>query len=204
MKYGGSFLSTNLKGKLILITGANSGIGKATAAQLAQMQAHVIMLCRNQESASAAKNEILTQSPKANVDIMIVDLASLADVKRVAKEINVKYPRLDVLINNAGVFNQKRTTTTDGLEATFGVNYLAHFALTLLLLDLLKKSAAARIINVSSDIHRFMGINMKDLMSERNYNSQKAYSNSEAALVLITNALSHRLQELKVAIVCAY
>ncbi|MFW9947436.1 MAG: SDR family oxidoreductase [Candidatus Odinarchaeota archaeon] len=181
------------KEKLCVITGANAGIGKETAIQLAAKGYHIIMICRNREKAEIAQNEIKEKSANERIDLLIADLASLKSVGNVAKAFKQKYEYLHVLINNAGIFNRKRMVTENGYESTFAVDYLAHFLLTNSLLDIIKKSAPSRIINVSSNIHLYFKINFDDLMSEKKYSSQKAYANAKFALVLFTYELARRL-----------
>ena len=183
-----------IKGKTCMITGSNTGIGKETARQLAVLDAHIIMVCRNQEKGEQAKEEIIRTTDNKNIELLICDLASLNDVKRFADEFLQTHSNLHVLINNAGVFHMKRTTTHDGYESTFAINYLAHYYLTELLLPLLKKSSPSRIINLSSDIHRYFKIKMKDPLLEKGYMGQQAYSNSKTAMVLFTNKLVRELE----------
>ncbi len=187
-------------GKICVITGANAGIGKKTAIGLGKLGFHIVMMCRNKERAEIAREEIKKESGNDNIDLLIVDLASLKSIRKGAEDFKAKYGKLHVLINNGGVFNYKRIVTDDGFESTFGVNYLAHFLLTNLLLDIIEKSAPSRIINLSSDIHKFFKINMDDLMSEQKYNSQKAYSNSKFAMVLHAYALARRLERKGVSV----
>ena len=139
--------------KVCLITGATSGIGKATAMGLASMGASVVMVGRDRGRGEAALAEIKETSANASVDLMLADLSSQEEIRRLADEFKEAYPRLDVLINNAGLFRSERITTADGLETTFAVNHLAYFLLTNLLLDVLKSSAPSRIVNVSSGDH---------------------------------------------------
>ena len=179
--------------KFCVITGANAGIGKETAMQLAIKGYHIIMICRNREKAEKAQNEIKDKSGNEKIDLLIADLASLESVKNVAKEFKQKCEYLHVLINNAGMFNRKRMVTENGYESTFAIDYLAHFLLTNSLLDVIKKSTPSRIINVSSNIHLYFKINFDDLMSEKKYSSQKAYANAKFALVLFTYELARRL-----------
>jgi len=143
-----------IKGKSCLITGANTGIGEATALKIAALDAHVIMVCRNQEKGETARKEIIRATNNQNIDLLLCDLASLNDVKRFSEEFLDNYSSLHVLINNAGVFRMKREESSDGYELTFAVNYLAHFYLTQLLLPLLKKNSPSRIVNLSSDMHK--------------------------------------------------
>ncbi len=189
-----------IKGKTCLITGANTGIGKETTRQLAALGTRVIMVCRNQEKGAHAKAEIIQTTDNENIELLICDLASLKDVKRFTDEFLQTHANLHVLINNAGVFHMKRTTTCDGYESTFAVNYLAHYYLTELLLPLLKKSSPSRIINLSSNIHRSFKIKMKDPLLEKGYMGQQAYSNSKTAMVLFTNKLVRELEGTKVTV----
>ena len=189
-----------IKGKTCMITGANTGIGKETTRQLAALGSRVIMVCRNQEKGAYAKAEIIQTTDNENIELLICDLASLKDVKRFTDEFLQTHANLHVLINNAGVFHMKRTTTCDGYESTFAVNYLAHYYLTELLLPLLKRSSPSRIINLSSNIHRSFKIKMKDPLLEKGYMGQQAYSNSKTAMVLFTNKLVRELEGTKVTV----
>src|SRR5689334_6170051 len=155
-------LHTNMQGKVCIITGANSGIGKATAMGLANMGATVVMVCRDQARGEEAQNEIKEQSGNDAVDLMLADLSSQASVRELAENIQQRYQHLLVLINNAGAISLRRRETIEGFEMTLAVNYLAPFLLTNLLLDKLKASAPSRIINVSSDSHQSGYIRMDD------------------------------------------
>ncbi|WP_457918207.1 SDR family oxidoreductase [Candidatus Lokiarchaeum ossiferum] len=179
--------------KICMITGANSGIGKEMAIQLAKRGHHVVMICRNEDRGKKALEEIKNRSGNSKIDLLIADLGNLRTIKPMVDQFLAKYPRLDVLINNAGVFKQKRTTSVDGFEMIFAVAHLGHFYLTILLLESLKKSAPARIINVSSDIHRFFTVHFEDLMFEKKYASQKAYGSAKFANVLFTKDLAKKL-----------
>ncbi len=183
-----------INGKTCMITGANTGIGKETARKIAALGAHLVMVCRNLEKGEAARKEIIQKTNNQNVDLLICDLSSLNEVKQFTDEFLKKYSSLHVLINNAGVFRMKRTVTEDGFELTFAVNYLAHFYLTKLLLPLLRKSSPSRIVNLSSDIHKFFKIKLKDPLLEKRYSGQQAYSNSKTAMVLFTNKLVRELE----------
>jgi NAD(P)-dependent dehydrogenase (short-subunit alcohol dehydrogenase family) len=180
--------------KIVLITGANSGIGKAASLALAKMGAQVVMVARNKERGEAARAEIVKESGNSSVDLLLADLSSLESVRQLSREFQSKYPRLDVLVNNAGLFNQRRNVTVDGYENTFETNYLSSFLLSNLLLDLLKKSAPSRIINVSSVGHYNGHINFDDLNLEKNYGGWKAYGQSKLALVLFTHQLAKKLE----------
>src|SRR5262245_45831493 len=151
-----------MKDKICLVTGANSGIGKVTAKALAAGGATVIMVCRNRDKGEAALDEIVSETRNENVDLMIADFSELNQIRRLAALVRVKYPQLSALVNNAGAYNNDRTLTADGYETTFAVNHLAYFLLTTELLDLLKSSASARIVNVASEAHRNARINFDD------------------------------------------
>src|SRR5918992_59802 len=180
--------------KICLITGATSGIGKATAMGLANMGASVVMVGRDQGKGEAVMAEIKQKSNNASVDLMLADLSSQEEIRRLADELKEAYPRLDVLINNAGLFRSTRITTADGLEMTFAVNHLACFLLTKLLLDVLKASSPSRIVNVSSGDHSNGTIDFDDLQGEKGYKGPKAYSQSKLANVLFTYELARRLE----------
>src|SRR5712664_2457632 len=185
---------TTMKDKVVLVTGANSGIGKAASLALAKIGATVVMVARNKERGEAARLEIVRESQNGSVDLLLADLSSLESVRQLATEFQRKYSKLHVLINNAGLFNQRRHVTTDGYENTFATNYLAPFLLTNLQLDLLKASAPSRIVNVSSVGHYNGHINFDDLNLEKAYGGWKAYGQSKLALVLFTHELAKKLQ----------
>jgi NAD(P)-dependent dehydrogenase (short-subunit alcohol dehydrogenase family) len=191
---------TAMKDKVVMITGANSGIGKATSLALAKMDATVVMVARSKERGEAAKAEIIKESQNNSVDLLLADLSSLESVQQLATEFRKKYSKLHVLINNAGLFNRKRHVTTDGYENTFATNYLAPFLLTNLQLGLLKASAPSRIINVSSVGHYNGHINFEDLNLEKEYGGWKAYGQSKLALVLFTHELAKKLRGSGVAV----
>jgi len=183
-----------MQGKICVITGGTSGIGKATAAGLAQMGATVVIVGRNQEKGNAVLDEIQDASGNNALAFLLADLSSQASIRQLAAEIQQRYAHLDVLINNAGVFMLRRQTTVDGLEVTFAVNHLAAFLLTNLLLDLLKASAPARIIHVDSDSHEKATIRMNDLQGEKNYRFWHAYGQSKLAMLLCSYELARRLE----------
>jgi retinol dehydrogenase 14 len=198
-KHGGG-----LGEKVCLITGATSGIGKATAMGLADMGASVVMVGRDRGRGEAALAEIKEKSANGSVHLLLANLSSREEIHRLADEFKEAYPRLDVLINNAGVFRSERTTTPDGLETTFAVNHLAHFLLTDLLLDVLKASAPSRIVNVSSGDHSNGTIDFDDLQGEKGYKGAKAYSQSKLANVLFTYELAWRLEGTGVSANCLH
>src|SRR5256886_5444950 len=184
----------NMEDRVLLVTGANSGIGKATALGLARLGGTVVMACRSATRGEAARQDIVRDSGNSKVYLEIVDLASEDSTRSFAEEFKRKYLRLDVLINNAGVYTPHREVTPDGLERTFEVNYLSGFLLTHLLLDLLKKSAPSRIVNVSSSAHSGGTIHFDDLQGERRYGGFGAYGQSKLAQILFTKELARRLQ----------
>src|SRR6266851_1850701 len=185
---------TAMKDKVVLVTGANSGIGRAASLALAKMGATVVMVARNKERGETARSEIVKESQNDSVDLLFADLSSLESVRQLATDFQKKYSKLQILINNAGLFNQRRHVTTDGYENTFATNYLAPFLLTNLQLDLLKSSAPSRIINVSSVGHYNGHINFDDLNLKKEYGGWKAYGQSKLALVLFTHELAKKLQ----------
>ncbi|MHA2049408.1 MAG: SDR family oxidoreductase [Promethearchaeota archaeon] len=185
----------SLENKVCIITGANSGIGKATALGLAKMNATVVMLCRNKDTGVIAKEEIINESGNKNIDLLVCDLSSQEQIRKFAEEFKQKYQRLDVLINNAGVMAAKRNLCVDGFEMNFAVNHLAPFLLTNLLLDVLEKSAPSRIVNVSSAAHRMAKIDFDDLQCEnKKHRLFKVYGNSKLAFMLFSYELSRRLE----------
>ena len=189
-----------MKNKLVLITGANSGIGKATAIKLATMGAHIVMLCRNKERGETARQDIIQTSGNKNIELILIDLADLSSVRKAAEDIKAKYDHIDVLINNAGGYFTERKTSKDGYECTFAMNHLGHFLLTNLLLDELKAAVNARLINLSSDIHKKGHINFDDLMTEKKYKGFGVYSHAKLANILFTNELARRLQHTNITV----
>src|SRR5712692_5638036 len=186
--------ATTMKDKVVMVTGANSGIGKSASLALAKKGATVVMVARNPERGEAARSEIIGKSRNNSVDLLLADLSSLESVRQLAFDFRKKHSKLHVLINNAGLFNQRRRVTVDGYENTFATNYLASFLLTNLQLDLLKASAPSRIINVSSVGHYNGHINFEDLNLENDYGGWKAYGQSKLALILFTHELAKKLQ----------
>jgi NAD(P)-dependent dehydrogenase (short-subunit alcohol dehydrogenase family) len=186
--------TTTMKDKVVMVTGANSGIGKAASLALAKMGATIVMVARSKERGEAARSEIIRKSQNNAVDLLLADLSSLKSVRILASEFQKKYSQLHVLINNAGLFNQRRRVSADGYENTFATNYLAPFLLTNLQLDLLKASAPSQIINVSSVGHYNGHINFDGLNLENDYGGWKAYGQSKLALVLFTHELAKKLQ----------
>jgi retinol dehydrogenase 14 len=185
----------SMSGKICIVTGANSGIGKETALGLARMGARVVMVCRNAEKGKAALEEIRRESGSSHVDLLIADMSSQASVRALAEQIQRKYPRLDVLVNNAGGAAPARTLSADGIEMTLATNHLGAALLTLLLLDLLKASAPARIVNVSSsEAQHPARLDTNDLQFERRkYSGIAAYRQSKLLMNAFTFELARRL-----------
>jgi retinol dehydrogenase 14 len=183
-----------MAGRTVLITGATSGIGRATALGLARMGAHLAIIGRNRVRTEDAVREIRTAGG-GQVDLFIADLSAQSEVRRLAAEVLQSLSRIDVLINNVGGYWNTRHVTVDGLERTFALNHLAPFLLTNLLLDRLKQSAPARVVTVSSNAHaQRRRIDFDDLQGERSYSGARAYSQSKLANLLFTYELARRLQ----------
>jgi NAD(P)-dependent dehydrogenase (short-subunit alcohol dehydrogenase family) len=182
-----------MKGKVIVITGANAGIGKETTRALALKEATIVMACRNLDKARPVCEMIKDESGNLNIEVMHLDLAWLDSIRIFADQFMAKYRHLDVLINNAGTFSMKREETRDGFENTMGVNYLGPFLLTNLLLPVIKTTPNARIINLGSDAHYSGEINIDDLQNKKAYFGFKAYANSRLATVFFTQDLAERL-----------
>lgn len=187
-------MQTTMRNRICMVTGATSGMGKVTAAALAQMGATVILVARNQTKGEAVRDEIRMQSGNMNVEVLLADLSSQQAIRELAATFRQQYQQLHVLVNNAGAIFFKRETTVDGLEMTFAVDHLAYFLLTNLLLDVLKASAPARIINISSSVEGIGNINFNDLQCEKRYMSFGAYAQAKLANMLFTYELERRLQ----------
>ena len=187
---------SDMKGQTVVVTGGNSGIGLETAAALTAMGARVLVTARNADRGRAAVAEIADRTPGARVQLVVFDLADLSSVRRGAAEILEQAPRLDVLVNNAGVVLSERRVTVDGYEATFATNHLGPFLLTNLVLDRLRASAPARVVNVASTAHNSArkGIPFDDLQSEGRYRGMRVYGQSKLANILFTNELARRLE----------
>ncbi|MBU8898734.1 SDR family oxidoreductase [Corallococcus sp. M34] len=183
-----------LDGKVCLITGATGGIGLETAKALARLGATPLLVGRDPGRTQAAVAAVREAAPGATVESFLADLASLQSVRELAAAVRARTARLDVLINNAGLIIDRRQVTVDGFEATLATNHLAPFLLTNLLLDLLRASPSARIINVSSQGHRLARLDFNDLQSERGYDGIRVYGNSKLANILFTHALAKRLK----------
>ncbi|XP_068146809.1 retinol dehydrogenase 13 [Drosophila tropicalis] len=192
---GGQFTKqTNETGKVVIVTGANTGIGKETTRELARRGATVYMACRDMTRCEIARLEIVKETNNQNIFSRELDLSSLASIRKFVAGFKAEQQKLHVLINNAGVMRCPKTLTKDGFEIQLGVNHMGHFLLTNLLLDVLKKSAPSRIVVVSSLAHTRGAINVDDLNSEKSYDEGLAYSQSKLANVLFTRELAKRLE----------
>lgn len=179
----------------VVITGGNSGIGKETAVGLAERGAHVVIACRNAAKGEAAVAEIRARSGRDTVEATPLDLASFASVRACAAALLAAHPRIDVLVNNAGVITRTRSITSDGHETQFQVNHLGHFLLTNLLLDRLVASAPARVVVVASHAHKYAanGLDFDDLESERRYRPFRVYARTKLMNIMFTRELARRL-----------
>lgn len=193
-----------MENKVCLITGANAGIGFATALGLAEQGATVVMHARNRQKGEAALADLRQRSGNQRLHLLLADLASLAQIRQMAAEFRRRFDRLDVLINNAGIIPLRRQETEDGLELQFAVNHLAYFLLTNLLLDVLQASAPARIVNVSSMVHTWGRIDWDDLQNERRYNPSGVYAQTKHMNVLFTAELARRLEGTGVTVNCLH
>jgi len=189
-----------MENKICVITGCNTGIGKITAIELAKQNYEILMLVRDSQKSRNAFDEIKEATKSDKIKLFYVDLASLKSVKRVADEIKQQYSKIDVLINNAGVFKRKYDKSVDDFEMTLAVNYLAPFMLTNLLLPLLKESNQARIVNVSSEIYKSGKVNIENNFSDAKFNGDKAYANSKLLIIFFTKELAKRLDKTNVTV----
>lgn len=186
--------------KIIVITGATEGIGKSTALLLAKQNHHVIIIGRNEIKTKSVRNELIETTKNNKIDYLICDLSSLEDVKKLSEKIKKQYPRIDVLINNAGLSLTERTLSKDGYEMTFAVNHLAHFLLTNLLIELLDKSEQGRIVVLSSSVYSNAKFNPDDLQSEKNYSMMPVYMNSKLLNLYFALELSERLKNTNITV----
>ena len=178
-----------MNGKVCLVTGATDGIGKVSARVLAELGAKVIIVGRNPEKSAIVLDELKSKSGNENIDLLMADLAVMQEVRDLAEQVISRYDRLDVLLNNVGGYFTKHKITSDGLEMTFALNHMSYFLLTNKLMELLKYSAPARIVNVSSDAHYGVNIEFENLNGEQEYKAWKAYQKSKLANVLFTYEL---------------
>lgn len=184
------------QGKIVIITGGNSGLGLESAKAFAMKGAEIIIACRSVKKGIEAKTEILKDIPAAKVEVMTLDLMKLASVRSFAEEFRKKYSRLDILMNNAGIMTSPYALTEDGFESQMGTNHLGHFALTGLLFDIITSTQKSRIVNVSSLAHKQWKMSFENSLSEypHSYNRMRAYSRSKLANLLFTLELQRRLE----------
>jgi len=192
--------------KVVIVTGANAGIGRATTQKLAEMDAHVVMVCRNKKKGEKALQEIQKKTQNKNLDLMICDFASLKSINNFAKDFKKRYNHLDVLINNHGAFFIKKSKTEDGIEPTFAVNHLGYYSLTLQLLDIIKASSPSRIINVASSSHyRVKNVYLDDYnYVRRQYSMMNAYGESKLYNIMFTFHLAEKLKGTDVSVNCLH
>jgi retinol dehydrogenase-14 len=191
-------------GTTVLITGGTSGIGKATAVALAAMGANVAIVGHNQERGEAAVEEIKAQSHNESVELMLADLSVQAEVRGLAEEFQERHDRIDVLANNAGLVQSKRTETPDGIETTLAINHLAPFLLTNLLIERLEQSAPSRVITVSSEAQRWGTLDFEDMHSRRKYRGFPVYGMTKLANIMFTYELAERLNGTGVSANCLH
>ena len=192
-----------MKGKICMITGANSGIGKATAIGLAKMGATIVMVCRNKDRGEKALEDIKKECNNGIVDLLVADLSTQKAIHQLVKDFKERYQFLHVLINNAGINLSKRVLTENGIETTLAVNYLAQFLLSNLLLDILQASSPARIVNVASSVLA-KNIDFENLNGEKHYRQLNAYGQSKLAVILFTYELSRRIEGTGVTVNCLH
>jgi NAD(P)-dependent dehydrogenase (short-subunit alcohol dehydrogenase family) len=182
-----------IRDKICVVTGATSGIGEEIALGLARAGGRVALVARRRERGEATLARIRRELPGAATELLLADLSVQAEIRSLAARLLERLPAIHVLVNDAGVVNLRRELTADGLEATFAVNHLGYFLLTTLLLERLRASAPARIVNVASEAHRFGRLDLGDLQNERSYRSMRVYGQSKAANLLFTQELARRL-----------
>lgn len=186
-------MTASMQNKTVVVTGGTAGIGLVTARELARRGAHLTLVSRSPEKCARVAEEIKAETGNLQIEYIAADLSAREEVHRVAYDFKKRHPRLDVLVNNAGGVFMSRQLSRDGIEMTFALNHLSYFLLTHLLLDVLKASAPARIINVACDAHRGGKINFDDIQREKNYSGFAAYSQSKLCNILFTYELARRL-----------
>lgn len=184
-----------MNGKICMITGSTSGIGRETARVLAERGATVVLVGRSRERCATTAEAIKQSAATSELEFLVADLSTSHGVRGLAEQFQARFPRLDVLVNNAGAMFAARRESSEGIEMTFALNHLAYFLLTDLLLDSLKAASRARIVNVASDAHRMVrGLNFDDLQGRTRYGGFRAYSQSKLANILFTYELARRLR----------
>lgn len=195
-------MSWDIKGKYCIVTGATSGIGKAIAGGLAAGGAHVTIVCRNSARGSEARDEIVRKTGNEKVEVMLADLSLKRQITEFADRYRNKHSHLHLLVNNASILMNERVLTSEGIETTFAVNYLAYYMLSNLLLDMLRKSAPSRIVNLTSAIHRTVSLDFGNLQGEKRYNRDLAYAQSKLADAVFSHELGRRLAGSGVTVNC--
>jgi retinol dehydrogenase 14 len=186
--------SDALRGKVAMVTGANAGMGKEISLGLARLGATLVMVSRNRQRGEAARSDVEQQTGNPGVELLVADLSSQQSIRKLVAELGAHHERLHVLVNNAGMSSPRRTETVDGLETVFATNHLGPFLLTNLLLPLLKASAPARIVTVSSGAQAMGKLDFDDLQSARSYGEIRAYNASKLANILFTYELARRVK----------
>jgi len=186
-------MARQMAGKVVLVTGATSGMGRETALALAEMAATVVIHGRNKEKTEAIAKEIRSKIPGAQVEVILADFSKLSEVKEMADEFKRRFTRLDILVNNAGLMTNKKSMTADGHEMMFQVNFLAPFLLTCRLMDLIERSAPSRIVIVSSAAHGYGRLDFDDIEFEEDFGSMKGYGRSKLEDLVFTYELARRL-----------
>jgi NAD(P)-dependent dehydrogenase (short-subunit alcohol dehydrogenase family) len=192
-----------LKGKVILITGVTSGIGKETARGLAKLGATIVFTTRNEQKGTATKEELVKTTSNQDIHVLFCDLASLKSIRTCCEEFKSKFNRLDVLVNNAAIWDYTRRESKDGIENIFATNFLAPFLMTHLLMDVLKKSSPSRIINLTSGLHSGT-INFEDIEFKQKFSGFKAYRQSKLGVILFTRFLAQKLEGTSVTVNCVH
>lgn len=193
-----------MKDNVCIVTGASSGIGKATALGLVRAGATVVVVCRSEEKGRQTVRELAERSGRDSLDLLLADLSSMGSVRKLAQDFRERHYMLHLLVNNAGTFHTKRGMTVDGFEQTFAVNYLSRFLLTALLLDIMKKSAPARVVNVAGASHARGKIDFQDLQMEQGYDGMAANNRSKLADVLFTYELARRTRDTGITANCLH
>jgi len=183
----------SLNGRVCIVTGASSGIGLETARGLAAQGATLVAVCRSRERGEVALASIRESTGNADLHLVLADLSAQASIRQLAKELVARWPRLHVLVNNAGVVETRRRLTADGIETVFAVNHLSYYLLTRLLLNRLQESAPARVVNVSSDAHRFAKLDWENLQGEKGWGFMRQYGLSKLCNILFTQELAKRI-----------
>ena len=197
-------MGTQMQGKTVLITGATSGIGQASAIGIAKLGAHVVVTGRDRTRGERGVAEIKAESGNDNVDLMLADLSLMAEVRRMADEFKLRYDRLDVLVNNVGYLSNQRRETTEGIEMTLAVNHLAPFVLTHELLPLLKASASGRVINITGGMPGKGGIDFDNLQAENSFLGLTTYTHAKNVMMAASYEFAKQLEGTGVRLVVAY